>query len=105
MIFELRTYTAEPGRSADFLRLYESLALPLQNRYLGGLVGFYVTEIGPLNQIVHLWRFENLADRERRRNRLEADPAWQNYRAQSRALGAIRQQESRILKPTAFSPV
>ena len=60
MIFELRTYTAEAGRTADFLKLYESMALPLQNRYLGGLVGFYVSEVGPLNQIVHLWRFASL---------------------------------------------
>lgn len=104
MIFELRTYTAEPGRATDFLKLYESLALPLQNRYLGGLMGFYVTEIGPLNQIVHLWRFASLADREQRRLALEADPQWQVYRARSKELGAIRAQESKILKPTSFSP-
>ena len=104
MIFELRTYTAEPGRSADFLKLYEAMALPLQRKYLGGLVGFYVTEIGPLNQIVHLWRFESLADRERRRAAMDADPAWQDYRARSKELGAIREQESKILKPASFSP-
>ena len=104
MIFELRTYTAEAGRTADFLKLYESMALPLQNRYLGGLVGFYVSEIGPLNQILHLWRFSSLADREQRRSAMEADPAWQAYRVRSRELGAIRQQESKILKPTSFSP-
>ncbi|MCT8175679.1 NIPSNAP family protein [Variovorax sp. CY25R-8] len=104
MIFELRTYTAEPGRAADFLKLYERMALPLQNKYLGGLVGFYVSEIGPLNQIVHLWRFASLADREQRRSAMEADPAWQEYRARSKELGALRQQESQILKPTSFSP-
>lgn len=104
MIFELRTYTAEPGRAADFLKLYEAMALPLQKQYLGGLVGFYVTEIGPLNQIVHLWRFASLADREQRRTALEADPAWHAYRARYKELGAIREQESKILKPTPFSP-
>lgn len=65
MIFELRTYTAKPGRTADFLKLHEEAALALQLRHLGGLVGFYVTEVGPLNQIVHLRQFDSVADRER----------------------------------------
>src|SRR5690606_10914745 len=86
MIFELRTYTAKPGRAADFIKLYESEALPLQNKYLGGLVGFYVTELGPLNQIVHLWRYESLADREQRRAALEADPGWAVFRAHNKEL-------------------
>ena len=104
MIFELRTYTAKPGRMGDFLKLYEAEALPLQQKYLGGLVGFYTSEIGPLNQIVHLWRYASLADREQRRNALEADPAWNVYREHYRELAAIHEQDSKILKPTSFSP-
>ena len=104
MIFELRTYTARPGRAPDFLKLYEAEAFALQNKYLGGLVGFYVTEIGPLSQIVHLWRYASLADREQRRTALEADPAWDAYRAHSKELGALAAQETKILKPTSFSP-
>jgi hypothetical protein len=46
----------------------------------------------------------SLADREQRRSAMEADPAWQEYRARSKELGALRQQESQILKPTSFSP-
>ncbi|WP_201451453.1 NIPSNAP family protein [Hydrogenophaga sp. BPS33] len=105
MIFELRTYTAKPGRTADFLKLYEDEALALQQKHLGGLVGFYVTELGPLNQIVHLWRYASLADREQRRQTLEADPAWAVYRAHYRELDAIQMQDSKILKPASFSPV
>lgn len=104
MIFELRTYTAAPGRAHDFVALYEKLGLPLQNKYLGGLVGFYVTEIGPLNQVVHLWRYASLADRETRRAALEQDAGWGEYKQQLKALGAIVAQDSRIMKPTSFSP-
>lgn len=105
MIFELRTYTAKPGRAADFVKLYESDALPLQMKHLGGLVGFYTTELGPLNEIVHLWRFASLADREQRRAALDADPAWHAYRARYRELDAIQKQDSKILKPASFSPL
>jgi hypothetical protein len=104
MIFEMRIYNAAPGRAAEFIKVYEQLGLPLQNRYLGGLVGFYVTEVGPLNQIVHLWRYESMADRETRRAQLDADPGWATYRAAIRELDAIVSQECRIMKPTSFSP-
>jgi hypothetical protein len=105
MIVELRTYTVKPLRTPDFLRLYERAALPLQKKYLGQLVGFFVSELGPLNQVVHLWAFESLAERERRRQEMEADPGWALYRQALRELDVILEQESKILKSVPFSPV
>ena len=105
MIVELRTYTVKPLRTGDFLRLYEQAALPLQHKYLGHLIGFFVSEIGPLNQVVHLWGFESLADRESRRIKMEADPGWSLYRDALRTLDVIVDQESKILKSTVFSPL
>jgi hypothetical protein len=104
MIVELRTYTAKPGQAAEFLKLYEEKALPLQTHYLGGLMGFYTSEIGHLNQIVHLWQFESLADRESRRLALEADPAWRAFRAELRSMDVLLDMHSSILRPTTFSP-
>lgn len=105
MIVELRTYTVKPLRTGDFLQLYEQAALPLQHKYLGHLIGFFVSEIGPLNQVVHLWGFESLADRESRRIKMEADPGWSLYRDALRTLDVIVDQESKILKSTVFSPL
>lgn len=105
MIVEMRTYTAHPGRAGDFLKLYGSLALELQKKHLGHLMGFYVTEIGPLNQIVHLWGYDSLADRTERRAKLDADPAYAVYKEASAKLGAIQHQEAKIMKPLPFSPV
>lgn len=105
MIVELRTYTVKPLRTPDFLQLYERAALPLQKKYLGQLVGFFVSELGPLNQVVHLWAFESLAERERRRQEMEADPGWALYRQALRELDVILEQESKILKSVPFSPV
>lgn len=61
MIVELRTYTVKPLHTGDFLLLYEQAALPLQKKYLGHMIGFFVSELGPLNQVVHLWGFDSLA--------------------------------------------
>jgi len=104
MIVEQRTYTIKPLRTADFLALYERAALPLQKKYLGRLIGFYVSEIGPLNQVVHLWGFDSLAERERRRAAMEQDPGWTPYREQLRDLDVLLAQETKILKPVSFSP-
>jgi NIPSNAP len=103
MIIEHRTYTVAQGRMEEYLALYERAALPLQLKYLGHLVGFFVSEIGPLNQVVHLWRYDSLADREARRARMNADPEWRAY-VKSIA-GMFVNQESKILTPARFSPL
>ena len=105
MIVEQRTYTFKPLRLKDFLALYERAALPLQLKHLGHLVGFFVSEIGPLNQVVHLWAFDSLAERERRRKTMEDDPQWPAYVNALRELDIVLEQESKILRSASFSPV
>lgn len=105
MIVEQRTYTLKPLRGREFLDLYEQSALPLQQKYLGRLIGFFVSEIGPLNQVVHLWAFETLADREQRRKSMESDPLWPVYVNALRDLDVLLQQESKIMRSVSFSPI
>lgn len=105
MIVEQRTYTLKPLRTRDFLALYERAALPLQKKQLGRLVGFFVSEVGPLNQVVHLWAFDSLAERERRRQAMEADPLWPDYVNALRELDVILAQETKLLRSVSFSPV
>ncbi|HYD61763.1 MAG TPA: NIPSNAP family protein [Noviherbaspirillum sp.] len=105
MIIDLRTYTMVPGRLRAFLELYEREGLPVQRRHQGEPVGYFVTEIGTQNQVVHLWGYESLADREKRRAALEADPEWIAYRAKSAAAGNVQHQENKILRSVAFSPL
>ena len=105
MIVEQRTYTLKPLRAADYLSLYERMGLPLQTKYLGHLIGFFVSEVGPLNQVVHLWGFESLAERERRRKQMEADPEWPLFLNAVRELDVILQQETKLLRSVSFSPL
>jgi hypothetical protein len=105
MIVDMRTYTMVPGRLKAFLALYEAEGLPVQLRHLGKPIGYFTTEIGTQNQVVHLWGYESMADREQRRNAMEADPAWAAYRQKSAASGNLQYQENKILKSVAFSPL
>ena len=106
MILEIRTYLAQTsGGAARWLEHYEKHGLPPALRHLGGLVGFFTTEIGPLNQIIHMWRYESLADRERRRAALYADPEWKAFLKNGPQPSPLISQESKILVPTEFSPM
>jgi hypothetical protein len=102
MIVEQRTYTLHHGTMARYLERYETYGLPVQKQHLGTLIGCYVSEIGPLNQVVHLWAYESLADREERRAKLEEDPAWAKFRKMNE--GQFTFQEVKILRPAVFSP-
>jgi hypothetical protein len=103
MIVEQRTYTFHPGKLPEFLQIYEREGLDTQKAILGNMIGYFTTDIGPLNQVVHLWAYRDYADREERRARLGADKGWQAYLA--KALPLIQTMESKILIPTRFSTV
>ena len=103
MIVEERCYTVRPGMVALYYKDYDPRGLGIQTRILGNLIGYFHTEIGELNQIVHLWGYESLAERERRRALLAADSEWQEYLKQSPDI--IVKMETRILIPAPFSPI
>ncbi len=102
MIAEQRTYRLKAGTVRDYLRTYEAEGLPLQRKHLGRLVGYFFTDIGPLNEIVHLWAYDSLDDRAARRAALSADPTWVAYAP--KIFAYIETQESKILVPAPFSP-
>jgi hypothetical protein len=64
-LYELRTYTLRVGAMAEAVKLYQELGYPALQR--GGqdkkLVGYFQSDTGTINQLVHLWKFEDDADR------------------------------------------
>lgn len=105
MIVDHRTYDFEPGKLNAWLELYRKQGLPVQERLLGQLLGFFVTEVGQINQAVFMWAYEGLGDREKRRTAMANDPAWGDYARTSSELGALKRQTNMILKPAPFSPI
>ena len=105
MIYEMRTYKFRPMGVAEWLSLYRKEALPLQQEFLGDLVGFFNTEIGNVNQVVHIWRYEGLDDRARRRDRMAADSRWQDFIRKVKALDVLVSMKTEVLRPTDFSPL
>ncbi len=103
MIVDQRTYTIQIGMLRDFLALYAAEGLAVQTEHLGPPLGYYTTEVGNVNQVVHLWSYTDMADRERRRASLENDPRWLAYRRKARAAGQLLEQHNTLLKAVDFS--
>ena len=103
MIVEERIYTLHPGKVPEYLSLYEMEGLSIQKPILGHLIGYFSTEFGPLNQIIHLWAYRDLLDRSTRRATLGADVGWKAYLTKMRPL--LLTQESKLLIPAPFAPI
>jgi len=54
MIYELRTYQLAVGGLAEYLEVARSMILPGVAEYGLKPVGFWYSEAGDLNQVVHL---------------------------------------------------
>jgi hypothetical protein len=102
VIVEERIYTCHPGKAPQYVAMYTAEGFAIQRPILGNLVGYFTTELGELNQVVHMWAYQDLADRATRRAQLAADPRWKAYIAKVQPL--VLKQENKILVPAAFSP-
>jgi NIPSNAP len=66
-LYELRTYTLYVGKMAEATKLYQELGFPALKK--GGhdekLLGYFQADTGTINQLVHLWKFDDDADRRK----------------------------------------
>ena len=104
MIIDMRTYTCKPGMLQKQIALYRDYGKAPQTRHLGQPLAWMTTETGNVNQFVHMWAYESAGDRENKRAAMEADGDWQDYKRRSAELGAMLNQENRLMKPCDFFP-
>ena len=103
MIVEVRDYHVYTGKLVELVRLYETEGTAIQQEVLGGFVGAFTTDIGPLSAYTHMWRYESYDERATRRAAQAARDDWKAFTAKIQPL--IHRQENRILIPTSFSPL
>jgi hypothetical protein len=97
MIYEVRTYTLRPGTVPEFEERYVA-RLPLRERH-SKLGAFWHTEFGPLNQVVHVYPYDDLAQRTAVRAALAQDA--ERNRLPS-GVESIVAQEAEIVNPAPF---
>ena len=60
MFLEMRTYVLKPGMTHNFVeRFAEGLTARLQ---FSKLLGLWLSEVGGLNRVVHVWPYESFED-------------------------------------------
>ncbi len=97
MIVEIRTYTLQPGTTAQFEERFGA-ALPVRAK-VSPLAAFWHTEVGPLNQVIHVWPYETMDERTRLRGEATKLQGWPpNVRE------FVVDQKSQIFIPAPFSP-
>ena len=74
MIYEFRTYTLKPRSLAEVEKRYGE-AYEYRKKY-SPLAAFWHTEVGPLNEIIHVWGYRDLAERARIRAEASKDANW-----------------------------
>ena len=96
-----RIYTIRLRRMGEFIEVFDRLAMPILLVTLGAPLGFWVSQVGPQNQFVHLWGYDSLADYETRCQARDSHPDFPAYLAASEQL--ITAQETRLIRRVALA--
>ncbi len=102
MLLDVRTYKLRPGTLNAHFELYEKYGKAPQTRHLGQPLAYLKTETGDPNEYVHIWVYEDAADRETKRAAMQSDPDWQAYTKRSAELGALVRQNNKLMTPVDF---
>jgi NIPSNAP len=76
MLYELRTYTCKQGTVTDVAKAAGTVAQDIRKNDYGKLEGYWITDIGALNQVMHLWSYKDLNERAEMRAALSKHPRW-----------------------------
>ena len=97
MIYEMRTYTLKPGTVP---KAEEAFAERIAERIkLSPLGGFWRTEVGTLNQIIHVWPYKDTNERAKIRAEAIEKKIWP-----PKIADFVLDMESKILLGAPFSP-
>ncbi len=97
MIYEFRTYTIQPRMMGEFMKRWEPM-LPKRLEH-SRLAAMWTTEIGPLNQVIHVWEYKDAAERVKVREAVVKAGIWP-----PKTTDIITDMKSEIMIPQAFTP-
>lgn len=107
MIYELRIYTANPGKMGALQARFRDHTCALFEKHGIKNVGYWMNTIGGRSdELWYMLGYEDMGQRDRAWAAFGADPDWQAARKKSEEDGPlVHHIENRILAPTNFSPL
>jgi hypothetical protein len=107
-VFEIRTYTTEPGKLPDLLKRFRDHTTKLFEKHGMTNIGYWVPTDEPRSKdtLIYLLAHDSRAAANKSWAGFRADPDWLKARDASEAPGKIvKKIESVFLAPTEFSPI
>tara|TARA_B100001123_G_C15230591_1_gene994998 strand:- start:57 stop:749 length:693 start_codon:yes stop_codon:yes gene_type:complete len=104
MIYDFRMYTLRPGATPDYRAGVKELSLGIRQRYGITLAGWYWSEIGALNQVVHIWGYEDAKHMDEGKEAFHNDPDWTG-KYLPRTRGLVEKQQTWTMNSPDFAPV
>ena len=103
-LYEKRTYDVTVGKMPEVISHYKNAgwAALEAGGFDAHLVGYFISDTGPLHQLVHIWRFEDDAERRAFWQRLFADEDFMAFAGNIRPL--VAHQEVQLLSPAPWGP-
>jgi len=103
-LYELRTYDINVGQMATVVELYKTLGYPALEAggFSENLVGYFISDTGDLHQLVHLWRFDDDAQRRDFWKRLFSDDEFMKFAPQIRE--TIGHQQVQLFQKAPWGP-
>ncbi len=101
MIYDMRTYDIAMGKTPEYMAAVREIALPVRESYGIKLAGWYYTDVGALNKVVHIWAYRDFAHFEEAREAFRTDERWVNDYV-PRVKGIVLRQENQIMRASDF---
>jgi hypothetical protein len=107
MIYELRIYTANPGKMAALVSRFRDHTCEMFEKHGITNVGYWQNSVGGRSdELWYIIAFEDHGQREQAWASMAADPDWQEIVAESEKDGRLtHHNENRIMNPLDFSPL
>lgn len=104
VLYEMRTYTLYVGKMAEAVKLYTEIGYPALES--GGqakkLVGYFQSDVGTINQLIHIWKFEDDADRRKHWAAVFANADFMVFVGKFRPL--VMTQHVKVMLPAPWGP-
>ena len=104
MIYDFRMYTLKPGKTQEYMDAVRELALPVRKRHGVKLAGWYYSDIGELNQVVHIWAFDDEKHMKIAKENVAKDPEWSGKYI-PRVHDLIDSQKTYLMMAADFAPI
>ena len=103
VIYDMRIYEIKPGTLEQYMAAVREVGLPVREAHGVKLAGWYYTEIGPLNQVVHIWGYQDMEDMDKKMEAVRKDPRWVNEYV-PRVQPLLVSQSDQIMSAADYSP-